>query len=523
MTRLGLTLVVAGAVGCTGDILAGRGGPEVSPAPPPEAVTLPPVIQELPRCEPTGVDAPLRSLTWREYGLAVQAGLGIDVSAELPASTRSTGDFDFDLETQEFGARRVNSTVALSRLVADTTLAPARRMTAVGCDPASMGCAERFLDRVSPSFYRRALTATERTELLDLFRGETDPWEGVRLMLRGLLVSPSFLMKAAPGVARTATGTELAERLSFMFWGAGPDAELLTAAARGELATGAGRLTHARRLSADPRARAHLRLFFEQWFGLDAVPALVRMDPQWTPQLAAAARAEAVDAFDRAIAPGTNFLTLYTNSTRTLLPPVAALYGVQPGVAELSQVPHRSGLFTTAAFLAASTGQRDVTSIVKRGRRIREMALCQTIPNPPPEVEQSTSADHQQPSCAGCHRTLDPIGEGLERYDALGRTRPALLNGAPLPGKGLFVEALDSEFHDGVELGRLMSERLESRACVGERVYRWAFGLPRAAMASCAQQKFTTTLAEHGFDVMAALMATVEAETFAQVPVEAAP
>lgn len=520
MTRFGLTMVTAVLVGCTGEIVGPPGAVNQQPVPTTPVVAVP---EQLPRCEPTGVDAPLRSLTWREYASSVRAGLGVDVSVDLPSSTRQSGDFDFDLETQEFGARRVSSTVALSRVVADAFLAPARRTASVGCDPASPGCVERLLERIGSAFYRRRLTALERTELLDLFRAEPDAWEGVRVMVRALLVSPSFLLKAQPGQARAATGDELAERLSFMFWGEGPDAEFLAAAQRGALSTGPGRRAQAQRLMGDARARAHLRTFFEQWYGLDALPSLTRTDPQWTPALAAAARAEAVDAFERALAPGTSFLTLYTRAPRTLLPPVAALYGVPPGSFDVSSAPQRAGLFTMAGFLAASNGQRDVTSVVKRGRRVREMALCQPIPNPPADVEQSVSADHQQPSCAGCHRTLDPVGEGLERYDALGRIRTTLEGGAPLPEKGTFVELPGAAFHDGVELGEQVSARLDGQACVGERVYRWAFGLPRTAEPSCAQQKFTTTLAEHGFDVTAALLATVEAETFAQVPLEATP
>ena len=98
----------------------------------------------------------------------------------------------------------------------------------------------------------------------------------------------------------------------------------------------------------------------------------------------------------------------------------------------------RAGILGQATFLASTTGPGE-TSPTARGLFVREQLLCQLVPNPPPGVntnlpEPSTAdaarakrermVEHaQNPACAGCHRLMDPIGFGLEKYDAIGAWR----------------------------------------------------------------------------------------------------
>src|SRR5260370_10592710 len=110
------------------------------------------------------------------------------------------------------------------------------------------------------------------------------------------------------------------------------------------------------------------------------------------------------------------------------------------GQFELSKFPagaHRAGLLGQGSFLAATAGPVE-TSPTARGIFVREQLLCQHVPPPPPNVNttladptedmpltrrQRMSAHAVNPACASCHRLMDPIGFGLESFDAIGRWR----------------------------------------------------------------------------------------------------
>ena len=88
-----------------------------------------------------------------------------------------------------------------------------------------------------------------------------------------------------------------------------------------------------------------------------------------------------------------------------------------------------------AAILAMGSNGRD-TSPVERGAWILRKLLHEPPPPAPPNVPQlnrledkllSTrerlAAHQEQPQCAQCHRKIDPIGFGLENFDATGKWR----------------------------------------------------------------------------------------------------
>ena len=136
----------------------------------------------------------------------------------------------------------------------------------------------------------------------------------------------------------------------------------------------------------------------------------------------------------------------------------AAFYGLRhPGGAELVKVPLgdslRAGILGQASLLSVISHPTR-TSPVKRGKWVLEQLLCAPPPGPPanvPPLEESAmpgstvrqqlEAHRSQPACAGCHRPMDPIGFGLENFDAIGRWR------AEADARGGFADG--SEF-DGV-------------------------------------------------------------------------
>lgn len=132
-------------------------------------------------------------------------------------------------------------------------------------------CAEDSVVRLAHRAWRRPLTDDERARLVAFHRAQVAQWgvaSGTELAVQGILQSPQFLFRMESGEL---DAFELASRLSYFLWDSMPDAELFEAAARGRLDTRAGVERQARRMLADPRARAAVVRWHRQWLGLDDV------------------------------------------------------------------------------------------------------------------------------------------------------------------------------------------------------------------------------------------------------------
>ena len=158
-----------------------------------------------------------------------------------------------------------------------------------------------------------------------------------------------------------------------------------------------------------------------------------------------------------------------------------------------------------ASFLAANAGPTE-TSPTARGIFIREQLLCQNVPPPPPNVDtnlpeasdeqpltrrQRMTAHEANPLCASCHRLMDPIGFGLESFDAIGRfaeRETILIESATgkrvrrkkidlaLDTNGEVAGIPDSTFSDSVQLGRILSQSRVCQECMVRQIFRYAYG-----------------------------------------------
>ena len=103
-----------------------------------------------------------------------------------------------------------------------------------------------------------------------------------------------------------------------------------------------------------------------------------------------------------------------------------------------------------------------------RGRWILEEILGADVPPPPPDVpvlrerrsqgqgpvvSQTARASIAQTECATCHSRIDPLGFGLEEFDALGRWRTEQA-GQPIDSTGKLPTG--EEFKGPVELKALL-------------------------------------------------------------------
>lgn len=262
-----------------------------------------------------------------------------------------------------------------------------------------------------------------------------------------ILASPSFLyMVESTGneSSPSLTDRELAVRLSYFLWSAPPDDELLSLAGSGKLSNPTVFSAQTSRLLNDERADRFVRGFVHQWLEMERL-GMFQFDGTQFRTFDNAARESAGEEV---------FQTVHTLldeqlPLRSLLKSdfvvvndlLAGYYGI-PGVEghefRKVYVPEdslRGGLLGSAAVLAmGSDGQR--SSLVERGAWVLRHLLNDAPPPAPPNVPMLSrlagqvlsarelgKAHQEEPQCAQCHQKIDPIGFGLENFNAAGLWR----------------------------------------------------------------------------------------------------
>ena len=439
----------------------------------------------------------------------------------------------------------------------------------VPCKPASARdakCRDQFVQTFGLRAFRRPLTEAELRRYSTLFSaqaGKTGQFvDGARIVVEAMLQSPKFLFhaegagrlrpEASTSQARADGDYEIASRLSYFLWDTMPDRRLFEAAANGELRSPDGIERVARAILAQPPARQAVDEFFAQWLRFDRVLGSVkdrRHYPEFTPELAAMMVQETRMLLDNLVWTDGNFMEAFTADYSFLNSDLANLYGVPApaGEFELVRFPaaaHRAGLLGHGSFLASNAGPVE-TSPTARGIFIREQLLCQHVPNPPPGVNtqvpeptaerplarrQRMQAHIENPTCASCHRLMDPIGFGLENYDAVGkwreqeaiefevpgpRGRPTTKTvSLPIDGKGEIAGLTNSAFSEPRSIGRLLADSRACQECVVKQVFRYAFGRVETPADREAVKTVSAAFRESGFKFKELLIALVRAPQF---------
>ncbi len=313
------------------------------------------------------------------------------------------------------------------------------------CKDASAGCRRQIVETLLRRAYRRPPTTADIAKFESLAAqvvANGDSFEeSIRLVLQAVLVSPRFLFRVEND---TLDAYDLASRLSYFLWSSMPDEALLQAAASGRLSQTAGLDAEMRRMLRDPKADALMDNFAGQWLGLRILDKR-KPDPSTFPavddELLEAMRQETA-LFARAVMREDRGVLDFLDGSFTFLNgPLARHYGIAGVNGEaMRRVPlpggQRSGVITQGAVLALSS-YATRTSPVLRGKWVLENLLGTPPPPAPPDVpafpetgaavnaslRQRLEQHRANPSCAVCHDLMDPIGFGLENYDASGKWR----------------------------------------------------------------------------------------------------
>jgi hypothetical protein len=319
-----------------------------------------------------------------------------------------------------------------------------------------------------------------------------------------VLVAPAFLYRAEtepsgtkPGAPYRLSNLDLASRLSFFLWSSIPDDELLEVAAKGMLRDPKVLQQQVKRMLADPRSVALTDNFAGQWLFLRDLANVQTSAPNFDDNLRLSFRRETEMLFGNVVREDESLLSLLDASYTFVDERLAKHYGI-PNIhgsyfrrVELPADSPRRGLLGQGSILTV-TSVATRTSPVTRGRWILENLLGTPAPIPPPGVDtnleknpeevKNTSLRHRleahrsNPTCASCHKIMDPIGFALENFDLVGTWRD--VDGkTPVDSTGQLVDG--TKLNGPADLRQALLSRSDAFVTnATEKLFTYALGRP---------------------------------------------
>lgn len=393
----------------------------------------------------------------------------------------------------------------VDELVARPAADPLRAKIMV-CEPSTANaatCVPQILTAFMKNAFRRPTQGGEVQDVVSLAtsiqQSSGDVMTGLKGALQAVLLDPNFLFHVEIGNPTSADATplgdyELASRLSYFAWSTMPDSQLLAAADAAKLApAGSDFDAQVERVLSDPKAQAFIDRFGSQWLSIEDVNGVAPDDklyPAFDESLRTSIAPETSLFFQSLIADGLPLKTLLLADFTFVNARLATQYGLPAGGSGFVKASlagtQRIGLLTQDTFLTV-TSQPDRTSPVKRGNWVLEHLLCDPPPSPPPNVPMLVTpmADsgqtvraalelhRQNPFCATCHKIMDPIGLGLENFDAIGTYRTED-NGQAIDASGTMPDG--TAFSGATALANILANDPRYTSCVTKQVLTYAVG-----------------------------------------------
>jgi mono/diheme cytochrome c family protein len=500
----------------------------------------------------------IRRLNKVEYGNTLRDLFGVDprLAHDLPDEVLGAG-YTNTLSPLLMEQYLAVANEVLSRVIAPPGAPPTavqQRLfgppPAAGADPnAAAREVARSLARLA---YRRPPSDAEVDVLVRVFalasgRGKSYP-DALRLMLKAVLVSPQFLFitPEAPGEGGAASAADgivalddyqMASRLSYLLWATMPDAELSALADAGKLRDPAVLAGQARRLMADPRSRALFDGFGAQWLGLDKLAGKTfdaEKFPQVNGELRSAMYDEARLLFDSIVRENRRLSDFIDSDYSFVNAALAPIYGLKETVTgpEMRKVKlsdaNRGGILTMPGVLAMSSFP-DRTSAVNRGVWVLEQVLGERVAPPPADVpalekqdpqkvaaltlRQRTELHRTNPACASCHKVLDPIGFGLENFDAIGRWRDRDDSGGAIDATGELPGG--HRFETPRELKRIIAARRDDFCHnLTGKLLAYALGRQLDGYDEVVVDRLSDTIAKDGYRMQTLVVEVVTSYPF---------
>jgi hypothetical protein len=459
--------------------------------------------------------ADLRRLTEEQYrrSIADIFGADITIAGRFEQERRTAGLLAIDSTSGSYSPSGFEQYEQTARAIAAQVTDADHRSTLIPCAPADTktandACAQRFLASAGAMLYRRPLGTGELSVLTGLAgntaRNLKDFYAGLQAALATMLVSPRFLFRLESATANPATpgayqldAYSKATRLSYLLWNSTPDEVLLQAAGQGRLDTPKGLAAQVERMMHSPKLEAGVRAFFSDMLGFDGYANLSKdtvIYPRFDSAVSQDSREEVLRLItDHLLRQDKDYRDLFTTRRSFLTRRLGLIYKVPVQnrygwtAYEFSAEDHRDGMLTRLSFLALHS-HPGRSSPTLRGKAVRELLLCQSVPAPPANVDfallQDTSnpqfrtararlAKHNEDAvCAGCHKLTDPLGLPLETFDSSGELR-VTENGAPIDASGALGK---QTFADATGMGQALRDDPQAADCVVTRTYNYATG-----------------------------------------------
>jgi mono/diheme cytochrome c family protein len=408
---------------------------------------------------------------------------------------------------------------------------------------ASEEAARAILSDFTHRAWRRPVEPAEIERLLKLYavaRAQGDGFEaGVKLAMKAALVSPHFLFlgefpkPAAPGAGpQPLDEVALASRLSYFLWSSMPDDELLGIAEHGKLRKNLA--AQVRRMLASPKANALVENFAGQWLQIRTLGDFQpdkKMFPEFDPALSSAMQRETGLFFENVMRKDASVFDFLTGDYTFVNARLAKFYGLPAVKGEefervsLAGTPRR-GVLTQASVLSL-TSNPTRTSPVKRGKWVLENLLGTPPPPPPPDVpnlddksrnlagtlRQQMEQHRTNPTCASCHARMDPIGFGLENFNAIGAWRDKD-GGVAIDSSGTLTTG--DSFNGAGELAMVLANkhRREFLNCLADKMLTYALGRGTDYYDRPALDKIVQAMDKHQDKFSSLILAVTESFPF---------
>ena len=458
----------------------------------------------------------VRRLNRLEYNNTVRDLIGDSsqpANAFPPDNVATTFDNNSDVLTIPSVLVEDYANAAEALMTAALATGSPQRATLITCDGISSDpttCAGQILRPFAKRAWRRPVSDAEIANLVAIAtaaqKGGDSFENGIALALQAVLVDPNFVFRVEidpdPNAAtpRALNDYELATRLSYFIYASMPDDALFAAADAGTLHDPAQLDAQVTRMLADAKAAGFSDSFAAQWlFTRELAGAMPSptVYPAFDDGLRAAMAQETRLFFGDFLSGDASFLDMLDADFTFANDRLAKHYGLT-GVTgpnfqkvPLSGSPRGGGLLSQASILTV-TSTPNRPSIPKRGKFVLAELLCAPPPDPPPGVptlpdqptpgltERQTleAVTSSSPVCNSCHSQLNPLGGGLDHFDAIGAYR-TMSNNLPVDATGKLPDG--TSFDGNLALGRLLKANPAVPRCVAQKMMSYALGRELAA------------------------------------------
>ncbi len=407
--------------------------------------------------------------------------------------------------------------------------------------------ARKIIEAFATQAFRRPVESQEVDKLLTMFdladRNKETFERSVQLALTGALINPYFLFRVEqdrPGKgehqAYALNDWEIASRLSYFLWSSMPDDALFAAAREGKLGDPVELERQVKRMLADPKSRALVDNFAAQWLQLRDLYTIKpdeKIFPEFKDDLRRAMYEEVAAHFEHVMRADRPILELLDADYTFVNERLAKHYGMSGVSGEAFQKvsvdrTQRGGLLTAAGVLTL-TSDPTRSSPVKRGKWVLMNVLGTPPPPPPPVVPDLEEAEKHaggkklsmrekmalhstDPICASCHKRMDPLGFGLENFDALGRWRSEH-DGTKIDASGVLPDG--STFNGPAELRTVLAGKKDQFVhCITEKMLIYALGRGLEYTDACSIKGITDALAKDEYRFSSLVLAITRSVPF---------